>query len=73
MNMCHRDLSPNNLMLDTNDTVKIIDYGVSKDITDLKQLNQEEFSMTIAGKICYMAPEVLAALLANKNKVFLKK
>ena len=60
-------------MLDTNDTVKIIDYGVSKDITDLKQLNQEEFSMTIAGKISYMAPEVLAALIANESKVFLKK
>ena len=72
-NICHRDLSPNNIMLDTNDTVKIIDYGVSKDITNLQQLNREAFTMTIAGKISYMAPEVLAALIANKNKVFLKK
>ena len=70
LNMCHRDLSPNNLMLDNKGTVKIIDYGVSKDITDLAQLNQQEFSLTIAGKVCYMAPEVLEAFIADESKVF---
>ena len=68
LNICHRDLSPNNLMLDEQNTIKIIDYGISRDVTSLNHTKME-YELTIAGKIDYMAPEVLNAYFDNKEKV----
>lgn len=47
----HRDLSPQNIMIDYDGNVKVVDWGVAKAIT------HAEKSKTIKGKISYMSPE----------------
>ena len=52
----HRDLSTNNIMVDDSDRAKILDLGLARDL--------EQISITathgIAGTLKYMAPEVIA-------------
>ena len=49
----HRDIKPENIMLDENESLKLIDFGLSKVQTDKKTMK------TFAGTPYYMAPEVM--------------
>ena len=49
----HRDLKPDNLMLEYNGYIKVIDFGVAKDITGKDYIN------TFMGTAHYMAPEII--------------
>jgi len=49
----HRDIKPENIMLDENESLKLIDFGLSKIQTDKKSMK------TFAGTPYYMAPEVM--------------
>ena len=51
----HRDVSPSNLMLTNEGTVKLLDFGVSKIVTDVTQTK----TGALKGKLAYMAPEQL--------------
>ncbi|KAG7297751.1 hypothetical protein JYU34_018470 [Plutella xylostella] len=68
--MIHRDLKPVNIFLDSNDHVKIGDFGLAtKAFTSLpvvedKEKPQEEFGGSLTGQIgtaLYVAPELLQA------------
>lgn len=48
----HRDLKPENLLLDFNNSIKIIDFGLSNTYKDGETLK------TACGSPCYAAPEV---------------
>jgi len=48
----HRDLKPENLLLDFNNSLKIIDFGLSNTYKDGETLK------TACGSPCYAAPEV---------------
>ena len=50
-NIIHRDIKPDNLMINSNGYLKIIDFGISKKLKD--------YSDTVVGTPHYMAPEII--------------
>ncbi|MBF0365356.1 MAG: serine/threonine protein kinase [Oligoflexia bacterium] len=54
-NIIHRDISPHNVMLSYDGSVKVIDFGIAKANTN----SEETQAGTIKGKISYLAPEYL--------------
>lgn len=59
----HRDVSPSNVMMTTEGTVKLIDFGIAA--------TSGTRSENLVGKPSYMAPEVIASLsMDNRSDVF---
>jgi len=54
LNIVHRDLKPENLLLDRNNSIKIVDFGLSNKYENGQLLN------TACGSPCYAAPEMIA-------------
>ena len=50
--VCHRDLKPENLLLDYDNSLKIVDFGLSN------MYEKNETLKTACGSPCYAAPEV---------------
>ena len=49
----HRDVKPDNLMLQYNGYIKVIDFGIAKDITG------KDYTNSFLGTAHYMAPEII--------------
>ncbi|MFP3869962.1 MAG: protein kinase domain-containing protein [Syntrophobacteria bacterium] len=49
--IAHRDIKPENIIVRHDGTVKLLDYGVAKELKD------QDFSSTLVGSRRYMAPE----------------
>src|SRR5438552_7992286 len=65
----HRDVTPPNIMVDWNGTVKIVDFGIARAMQDL-QTHAAEVG-TIKGKMSYVAPEQLEGRVADaRSDVF---
>ena len=59
----HRDVSPSNIMMTREGTVKLIDFGIAA--------SSGTKSESLVGKPAYMAPEVIASLsMDNRSDVF---
>ena len=59
----HRDVSPSNIMMTREGTVKLIDFGIAA--------RSGTRSESLVGKPAYMAPEVIASLsMDNRSDVF---
>ncbi|MDB4935756.1 MAG: serine/threonine protein kinase [Labilithrix sp.] len=54
LGVVHRDLSPHNILLTSDGTAKVADFGVAK---ALGQLHEATSAGQLKGKIAYMAPE----------------
>jgi len=54
LNIVHRDLKPENLLLDKNNSIKIVDFGLSN------RYAQGQLLHTACGSPCYAAPEMIA-------------
>jgi serine/threonine protein kinase len=53
LNVVHRDVSPQNIVLTYDGGVKVVDFGIAKALLNITQTE----SQIIKGKIAYMAPE----------------
>lgn len=53
LNLVHRDMSPQNIMVSYEGEVKVIDFGIAKAETQLEQTK----TGTLKGKFGYMSPE----------------
>lgn len=64
----HRDIDPSNIMLTTNNKIKIIDFGIAKKINDL---GSHDRALTISGvflgKPEYAAPELVLGDIKHQN------
>lgn len=58
LNIVHRDLKPENLLIDYDQTIRIVDFGLSN------TYRKEERLKTACGSPCYAAPE----MIEGKNK-----
>ena len=61
MNICHRDLKPENILIDSENRVKIIDFGTAK------KIKAEGGIQGMRGTPYYMAPEVVEKLNYNEK------
>ena len=59
----HRDIKPENLLIDSNDTLKIVDFGVAFMITD----GSDESKMTL-GSSLFLAPEICRGMVYKGRK-----
>ena len=70
MDICHRDLKPDNLLLDASDNITIIDFGEGRENTEFSKeslSNATKIQTSIAGTTLYMAPEVLQQWNDDEN------
>jgi calcium-dependent protein kinase len=63
-NVVHRDIKPENIMINDEDEPKLIDFGLSKNNSDMKKM------ATVAGTPFYMAPEVLNQNYTSKADIW---
>ena len=74
IDLFHRDIKPENLAFDSHLVLKIIDFGLAKDLSELiRRINDTlsieptQFEMTMGGTIKYMAPEIIKSFSSQKK------
>ena len=67
LNIVHRDVTPENIVVSFSGNVKILDFGIAKATSQLEQTRAGE----IKGKLSYMSPEqCLGQQLDHRSDVF---
>jgi serine/threonine protein kinase len=64
LNVVHRDVSPHNLLVAQEGTVKVTDFGVAK---ALNQTHQATVAGQVKGKVAYMAPEQIGGMAFDRR------
>lgn len=67
LNIIHRDVSPQNIMISYNGEIKLIDFGIAKSTAK----SETTSSGTLKGKFGYMSPEqVRAEMMDHRTDIF---
>ena len=73
----HRDLKPDNILIDSDGCLKIADIGLAKVVWDVQQASRDAAQMTldqyltsVKGTAAYVAPEVCSGHYTSKCDVF---
>ncbi len=64
--MYHQDLKPENVLIDTHGTLRLIDFG-SMQIAGLAEINRKMRGNLAQGTLCYAAPECLQGEPGSKQ------
>lgn len=64
--MLHQDLRPENIMIDTGGTVKIIDFG-SVQVAGVQETRSDHAQAEILGTLQYSAPELFVGEIATRQ------
>ena len=64
LNVVHRDISPQNILVSAHGATKIIDFGIAK---TRNRLSSETAPGTVRGKLQYMAPEQALGLPVDRR------
>ncbi len=64
LQIMHRDIKPNNILIGPHDTVKLLDYGAAKELKD------RDISATMVGSRPYMAPEQIMGRSQRRSDVW---
>jgi eukaryotic-like serine/threonine-protein kinase len=64
LNVVHRDVSPQNVLVGVNGSVKVIDFGIAK---ARDRLSSETTVSSLKGKVSYMSPEQALALPLDRR------
>lgn len=66
LEIIHRDVSPQNILVDTNGNARLLDFGVAK-ARGRQQVSEQG---TLKGKVAYMAPEQVHGHVSRASDVF---
>jgi len=64
LEVIHRDIKPENVMVRTNGSIKLLDFGAAK------ELKEKEMSATVTGSRPYMAPEQIMGKSQRRSDVW---
>jgi serine/threonine-protein kinase len=64
LEIIHRDVSPQNIVLDIDGIARVLDFGIAKAVT-----TTQTSGLHLKGKIAYMAPEQLVAGLRTDRRI----